>query len=133
MNYGHGTGHGIGHFLSVHEGPQSIRPENSVPLEAGMVCSNEPGIYREGEYGIRIENLVIIVPVEETEFGKFCQLETITLCPIDLKLIDESLLTSAEKSWVNNYHRTVYEKLSPSLAESEELWLRQATREISST
>ncbi len=130
MNYGHGTGHGIGHFLSVHEGPQSIRSDNSETLELGMVCSNEPGLYREGEYGIRTENILIVVPAEETEFDTFYQFETISLCPIDRSLIDPVLLTLGEKEWLNAYHRRVYETLSPFLTMDEKSWLAGATQEI---
>ena len=130
LNYGHGTGHGIGHFLSVHEGPQSIRPENYEPLELGMVCSNEPGLYREGEYGIRIENIVIVVPAEETEFGAFYQFETISLCPIDRRLIEPALLSREEKEWLNAYHRRVCDTLSPFLTANEKNWLAEATQEI---
>lgn len=130
MNYGHGTGHGVGHFLNVHEGPQSIRSENYVPLEPGMLCSNEPGLYREGKYGIRIENLIIVVPAEETEFDTFYQFETVSLCPIDLDLVDGRLLTPEEKVWLNTYHKTVYETLTPFLTDEERTWLQHATREI---
>ncbi len=130
LNYGHGTGHGIGHFLNVHEGPQSIRPENTVPLEPGMLCSNEPGLYREGKYGIRIENLIITIPAEENEFDSFYQFETVSFCPIDLDLVEASLLTDKEKGWLNVYHREVYEKLSPGLNAEETAWLRHETREI---
>jgi Xaa-Pro aminopeptidase len=125
MNYGHGTGHGVGHFLSVHEGPQSIRmDENSTTLVPGMVLSNEPGLYRAGEYGIRTENLVTVVESESTEFGTFYQFETLTLCPIDVKAIDFSLLTADEKSWLNEYHQIVYKRLNPRLSPAENEWLR---------
>ena len=130
LNYGHGTGHGIGHFLSVHEGPQSIRSENMIAIEAGMICSNEPGLYREGEYGIRIENLIITILAEKTEFGTFYQFETVTLCPIDLDLVETSMLTEEEKHWLNAYHRTVYEKLVSGLDAEEVAWLQHETREI---
>jgi Xaa-Pro aminopeptidase len=130
LNYGHGTGHGIGHFLNVHEGPQSIRPDNYIPIEPGMLCSNEPGLYRVGRYGIRIENLIITVPAEETEFGTFYCFETVTLCPIDLEFVDVSLLTLEERTWLNTYHKSVYEKLSPLLTDDEKAWLRYETREI---
>ncbi len=130
MNYGHGTGHGVGHFLSVHEGPQGIRSGNKVPFEPGMLCSNEPGLYREGQYGIRIENLIMTVQAEETEFDTFYKFETVTLCPIDLKLVDLTLLTLEEKAWLNSYHATVYEKLALSLTTGEQAWLRHETRAI---
>ncbi len=116
MNYGHGTGHGVGHFLNVHEGPMSIRQEydghNIVP---GMVLSNEPAFYREGKYGIRTENMMVCVEKEKTEFGRFFGFETLTVCPIDLNLINGSLLTSREKQWLNNYHKKVNELLKPAL------------------
>jgi Xaa-Pro aminopeptidase len=131
MNYGHGTGHGVGHFLSVHEGPQSIRmDENSTTLVPGMVISNEPGLYRAGEYGIRTENLVTVVESESTDFGTFYQFETLTLCPIDVKAIDFSLLTADEKSWLNDYHKVVYERLSPRLSSAENEWLRDHCKAI---
>ncbi len=131
INFGHGTGHGVGHFLCVHEGPQSIRmEENSVTLKPGMVLSNEPGIYRTNEYGIRIENLLLVTEAEKTEFGDFLHFETLTLCPIDQTLIDFDLLSLKDKKWLNNYHRTVYEKLSPSLDENEKLWLEEKCKPI---
>ena len=130
LNYGHGTGHGVGHFLSVHEGPQSIRPGNNVPLEVGMLCSDEPGLYRTDEYGIRTENLIIVVPSEETEFGAFYQFETVTLCPIDLDFIDVTLLSPDEKAWLNTYHQKVYKQLSEFLNDEEKAWLKHETREI---
>jgi len=124
MNYGHGTGHGVGHFLNVHEGPQSIRmDENATVLQPGMMISNEPGMYRANEYGIRIENLVQVIPAQETEFGKFLQFETLTLFPIDYKLIAVDLLDDKEIDWLNNYHSRVYEALSPFLNEPEKRWL----------
>ena len=126
INYGHGTAHGVGHFLCVHEGPQGIRAdENPTVLEIGMVLSNEPGVYREGEYGIRIENLVLVVPSERTAFGEFLKFETLTLFPMDKNLIEWTLLTNDEMIWLENYHQTVYEKLSPMLTDSEKKWLEQ--------
>lgn len=128
INYLHGTGHGVGHFLNVHEGPQSIRmEENPVVLEPGMVLSNEPGIYRNGEYGLRIENMILIKEKEETQFGKFFQCETITLFPIDKNLIAKELLTQEELNWLNDYHQMVYDKLSPFLNEIEKDWLKNQT------
>jgi Xaa-Pro aminopeptidase len=116
MNYGHGTGHGVGHFLNVHEGPMAIRQElNPVAIEPGMVLSNEPALYRQGEYGIRTENMMMCVEKRETEYGKFLGFETLTLCPIDTELIDAQLLTPEEKNWLNNYHRNVNDKLKPFL------------------
>ena len=129
-NYGHGTGHGIGHFLNVHEGPQRIHVNNYVPLELGMVCSNEPGLYRPEQYGIRIENTIVVVPDGETEFDTFYEFETVTLCPIDLDLVEPSLLSQEETGWLNAYHQYVYDTLSPFLSEEERAWLSHETREI---
>ena len=124
QNFLHGTGHGVGCFLNVHEGPQSIRMNhNPAPLEPGMVTSNEPGLYLAGEYGIRIENLVLTVKAKTTEFGDFYAFETLTLCPIDTRLIDSSLLSPEEIDWLNNYHQKVCEQLSPLLSEEEAEWL----------
>ena len=126
LNYGHGTGHGVGHFLNVHEGPQSIRmDENPTVLQAGMFMSNEPGMYRTGEYGIRTENLVHIIPAMQTEFGQFLQFETVTLFPIDKNLIDLKMLDDNELQWINNYHKKVYESLSPFLNTEEKAWLKE--------
>lgn len=131
QNYLHGTGHGVGHFLNVHEGPQSIRMnENPVTLHPGMVTSNEPGVYKAGSHGIRTENLVLTVPAGEGMFGNYLQFETLTLCPICKKGILPELLTADEIAWLNNYHRTVYEKLSPSLNEEEQEWLKEACSEL---
>ncbi|MBZ6377052.1 X-Pro aminopeptidase [Pacificimonas flava] len=138
LDYGHGTGHGVGSFLGVHEGPQRISAANypgsgaSEPLQAGMILSNEPGYYKEGAYGIRIENLVI---VEEREIdgaeGKFFGFETITLAPIDLDLVEPSLLTEAERTWLNDYHAEVRAKIGPQMKDDEERsWLEAATRAI---
>ncbi|MDR1436618.1 MAG: M24 family metallopeptidase, partial [Candidatus Symbiothrix sp.] len=125
-NYMHGTGHGIGHFLNVHEGPQNIRMEyNPTPLQPGMVTSNEPGLYRAGTYGIRIENLILTVHEQSSEFGDFYAFETLTLCPIDKKLIDKSLLTGAETEWLEEYHQKVFDSLSPFLPEEGKKWLKQ--------
>lgn len=130
-NYLHGTGHGIGHFLNVHEGPQNIRmEENPVPLQPGMVISNEPGLYRAGEYGIRTENLLLVREDSETEFGKFYGFETLTLCPIDKELIIVPMLSAREHAWLNKYHQTVYDALSPHLDEEEKAWLKAKTAEI---
>jgi Xaa-Pro aminopeptidase len=124
LNYGHGTGHGVGHFLNVHEGPQSIRAEeNPVVLQPGMFMSNEPGLYRTGQYGIRTENLVHIVPAMKTDFGQFLKFDTITLCPIDQVLIDVDLMTDEEILWLNDYHKKVYEAIAPKLEEDEREWL----------
>lgn len=129
INYLHGTCHGIGHCLNVHEGPQSIRmEENPVVLEAGMVMSDEPAMYRAGQYGIRTENMVMIKEVEKTEFGTFLGFETLTLCYIDMKLVDMSVMTEAERRWLEGYQAWVYETLSPYLTESERVWLGNKTK-----
>ncbi|MCT4647767.1 MAG: aminopeptidase P family protein [Carboxylicivirga sp.] len=131
INYGHGTGHGIGHFLCVHEGPQSIRPQdNGVEIKAGMISSNEPGIYKSGKHGIRIENLILTIEDKETEFGSFMKFETLTLCPIDHRAIDSSLLNDEEKTWLNNYHEKVNQRISPFLNEEENAWLDNSTKLI---
>ena len=131
MNFLHGTGHGVGHFLSVHEGPQSIRMnENPVVLQPGMVTSNEPGVYKAGSHGIRTENLVLTVPAGEGMFGKYLKFETLTLCPICRKGIIKELLTAEEIGWLNDYHRTVYEKLSPDLNYDEREWLKEACKAV---
>lgn len=131
MNFLHGTGHGVGHFLSVHEGPQSIRMnENPVVLQPGMVTSNEPGVYKAGSHGIRTENLTLVCKDREGMFGEYLKFETITLCPICKKGIIKEMLTADEIKWFNDYHRSVYEKLSPDLNEEEKEWLRVATSAI---
>ena len=131
MNFLHGTGHGVGHFLNVHEGPQSIRMnENPVTLQLGMLTSNEPGVYKAGSHGIRTENLVLVVPAGEGMFGNYLQFETVTLCPICKKGIIKELLTSEEINWLNQYHQTVYEKLSPSLNKEEQAWLKESTNQL---
>lgn len=128
LNYGHGTGHGIGYFLNVHEGPQNIRPQdNGIELKPGMVSSNEPGLYRQGEYGIRIENLILCKEKYETEFGKFLEFETLTLCPIDKTLIEKSLMTSEEIAWLNQYHQRVFDVLKAHLTEAQAEWLKNKT------
>ncbi len=131
LNYGHGTGHGVGCFLNVHEGPQSIKPnDNGVAFEKGMITSNEPGLYRTNEYGIRIENLLLTIESNNTEFGEFLQFETLTLCPIDLKSIEPSLLTHEEKQWLNGYHKNVFDKIAPHLNEDLKSWLKEQTKPI---
>lgn len=130
-NFLHGTGHGVGHFLSVHEGPQSIRMnENPIVLQPGMVTSNEPGVYKGGSHGIRTENLTLVCSAGEGLFGEYLKFETITLCPICKKGIIKELLTADEVDWLNNYHQQVYEKLSPKLNEEEKAWLKEATAAI---
>ena len=134
LNYGHGTGHGVGAYLGVHEGPQGISYYRGigVPLELGMLNSNEPGFYKAGEYGMRIENLMYVVKDEdksgdEFEFYKF---ENVTLCPIDLNLVDEEMLTDEQADYLNAYHKEVFDKLSPHLKGEELKWLEETTREI---
>jgi Xaa-Pro aminopeptidase len=131
LNYGHGTGHGVGHFLNVHEGPTSIRQEfNEVSLQPGMVLSNEPGLYREGEYGIRTENLMVCVEKETTAFGKFFGFETLTLCPIDTRLIDFELLSENERKWLNHYHQWVRKELEPLVSPELKVFLEELTAEV---
>ena len=132
LTYWHGTGHGIGHFLNVHEGPQGIRlEENPTVLRPGMVTSNEPGVYRANEYGIRIENLIVTQLDKVTEdFGTFYNFETITLCHIDTTPIIVDMLTEAERTWLNNYHEMVYDKLSKNLSKEEKEWLKEKTKAI---
>lgn len=131
-DYGHGTGHGVGSFMNVHEGPQNIRKDlNDVPLEVGMVLSDEPGIYIENEYGIRIENLIAVRRKEKTEFGDFLQFETLTLCPIFLENQSKiELLTPEEKQWLNEYHKRVREALEPHLDGDIKKWLIKLTQPI---
>lgn len=131
LNYLHGTGHGVGHFLNVHEGPQNIRlEENPTPLMPGMITSNEPGLYRTGEYGIRCENLILTVPDYQNEFGMFYRFETLTLFPFDTEALDLSIMTEKEIEWLNNYHEMVYDRLSPMLNEEEQQWLHRKTTSI---
>ncbi len=134
LNYGHGTGHGVGAFLSVHEGPQGISFYRGigVPLEVGMVCSNEPAFYKAGEYGMRVENLIYVVKDEEhsSEEWQFLKFENLTYCPIDLNLVEKSMLTDEEIEFLNNYHQKVYETLSPFLNREERKWLQDKTRAI---
>ncbi|VAW23938.1 Xaa-Pro aminopeptidase, partial [hydrothermal vent metagenome] len=128
LNYSHGTGHGVGAFLSVHEGPAGIAPRYNVPLKAGMIISNEPGYYLEGEYGIRIENLVHVI--NSADFEGFLAFETLTLAPIDTRLLDLSLLDSKEINWLNKYHSQVREQISPHLEHDQKSWLHRATTAI---
>lgn len=130
-NYMHGTGHGVGSYLNVHEGPHQIRMEwRPAPLQAGMTVTNEPGIYLEGKFGVRIENTLLIVPAESTAFGDFLKFETLTLAPIDTAPIVLEMLSTEEREWLNNYHHRVYESLSPYLEGNEKGWLRKATLPI---
>ena len=131
LDYKHGTGHGLGFCLGVHEGPQNISQNiKSHELEAGMLCSNEPGLYKEGHYGIRIENIVLVKEVEKTEYGTFLGFETLSLCPIDTLALDMSLLDKIEIEYLNDYHRRVYEELSPLLSKEEAVWLKEATNPV---
>ena len=132
MTYGHGTGHGVGHFLGCHEGPQSIRTNLvDVKLLPGMITSNEPGLYKTGQYGIRTENLLLVVEAEKTEdFGDFLTFEPLTLFPYDLQLIDRSMLTSEEVAQINAYHRMVRDRITPLLNAEEAAWLASKTQEI---
>lgn len=132
MDYKCGTGHGVGFFLSVHEGPQSIRPiPNTVVLEPGMILTNEPGVYKEGKHGIRTENVMLVTnDIETDEGGEFYKFEVMSYCPIDIEGIDQSLLTEAERKWLDVYHTETYAKLSPYLNDEEKNFLKNATREI---
>lgn len=130
-NYLHGTGHGVGSYLSVHEGPHQIRMEwKPTPLRAGMTVTDEPGLYLSGKFGVRIENTLLIKDYQTTEFGKFLQMESLTLCPIDLTPVDFSMLQPEEIEWLNDYHRDVFEKLSPYLEGDDLEWLKEATRPV---
>ena len=131
LNYMHGTGHGVGSYLNVHEGPHQIRMEwKPAPLQAGMTVTDEPGLYLAGKFGVRIENTLIVKDFIETEFGKFLQFESLTLCPIDLDCADLDMLTAEEKQWLNDYHKMVFEKLSPLLNDEEKEWLKTNTARI---
>ena len=130
-NFLHGTGHGVGSYLCVHEGPHQIRMEwMPTPLRAGMTLTDEPGLYLAGKFGVRIENTVQISDYMSTEFGKFLQIEPLTLCPIDTTPIDVDMLLPEEIDWLNAYHHSVYKKLSPFLDEEEKIWLENATKPI---
>lgn len=130
-NYLHGTGHGVGSYLSVHEGPHQIRMEwKPTPLRAGMTVTDEPGLYLSGKFGVRIENTLLIKDYQTTEFGKFLQMESLTLCPIDLTPVDFSMLQPEEIEWLDTYHRDVFEKLSPYLEGEDLEWLREATHSV---
>ena len=132
LNYLHGTGHGVGTYLNVHEGPHQFRMEwKPAPLVAGMTITDEPGIYLAGKFGVRIENTLLIVPYMETEFGKFLQFESLTLCPIDMSPIVVEMLTREEIDWLNGYHQHVYDTLSPHLTSEENEWLRTACAPLS--
>jgi Xaa-Pro aminopeptidase len=136
IEFGHGTGHGVGYFLNVHEGPQSISkaiPEAHMAMEPGMITSIEPGIYRPGQWGVRIENLVLNVPAETPEdgaFGEFLEFETLTLCPIDTRCIERSLLRADEVAWLNAYHAMVRERLAPKVSGAALAWLNERTQAV---
>ncbi|MFZ6758415.1 aminopeptidase P family protein [Undibacterium sp. Ji50W] len=133
INYGHGTGHGVGYFLNVHEGPQNISgtiAEAHMAMEPGMITSNEPGIYRPGKWGVRIENLLLNVPAMQTEFGEYLEFETLTLCPIDTRCITISLLRADEIKWLNDYHATVLQRLSARVSGAALEWLKERTRAL---
>lgn len=130
-NFLHGTGHGVGSYLNVHEGPHQIRMEwKPTPLRAGMTVTDEPGLYLKGKFGVRIENTLLIKDFVETAFGKFLQMESLTLCPIDTAPIDVDMLLPEEVEWLNAYHREVFEKLSPYLGDEEVEWLAEATKPL---
>lgn len=136
LNYKHGTGHGVGYLLNVHERPNGIRykmvPErmDSAVIEEGMICSDEPGIYIEGSHGIRTENLIVCRKAQKNEYGQFMEFEYLTFVPIDLEALDVGLMEKRDVEYLNEYHRQVYEKISPYLTEEERLWLKEATREV---
>ncbi|MBC3872938.1 aminopeptidase P family protein [Undibacterium flavidum] len=133
INYGHGTGHGVGYFLNVHEGPQSISgaiPNSDMVMEIGMITSNEPGIYRPGKWGVRIENLMLCVPAQTTEFGEYLKFESLTLCPIDTRCIALDLMHKDEIDWLNAYHQDVLHRLSPRVQGDALNWLKERTKAI---
>lgn len=134
LDFGHGTGHGVGYFLNVHEGPHGIRPPapggQLVPLQAGMISSIEPGVYKPGRHGVRHENLAVVVAAEETEFGKFFTFDTLTLCPFDTRAMDTALLDEAERNWLNGYHHKVQSELAPLLDESDREWMQARCKPI---
>ncbi len=132
LDYGHGTGHGVGYFLNVHEGPQSfsrVIPDASMAMQPGMITSVEPGLYRPGQWGVRVENLVLSVPATglSSEFGEFLEFETLTLCPIDARCLEPSLLRADEIAWLNAYHVTVRERLAPLVSGDALAWLELRT------
>ena len=131
LNYLHGTGHGVGTYLNVHEGPHQLRMEwKPAPFVAGMTVTDEPGVYLEGKFGVRIENTLLITPYKETEFGKFLQFESLTLCPIDKTPIIKEMLLQEEIDWLNEYHQQVFDTLSPHLNDEEKAWLKEACAKI---
>ncbi|MDD7793192.1 aminopeptidase P family protein [Clostridium sp. 'White wine YQ'] len=131
LDYKCGTGHGVGFFLNVHEGPQRIsQVPNGIKLEKGMIITNEPGVYKEGKHGIRTENMMVVCEDAKTEFGQFMRFESVTYCPIDLDGIDKEMLTENEIKWLNNYHKDIYLKLAPKLTQEEREWLKEQTRDL---
>jgi Xaa-Pro aminopeptidase len=133
IEFGHGTGHGVGYFLAVHEGPQSISkaiPDPTMAMEPGMITSIEPGLYRPGQWGVRIENLVLNVAGPATEFGEFLDFETLTLCPIDTRCIEASLLRADEVAWLDGYHAMVRERLAPRVQGDALAWLLARTQPL---
>jgi Xaa-Pro aminopeptidase len=133
IDYGHGTGHGVGYFMNVHEGPQTISqalPEPHTAIEPGMITSDEPGIYREGQWGVRIENLLLAVPAASTPFGEFLEFETLTLCPIDTRLVERSLLRADEIDWLDAYHAEVRRRLAPHVSGDARAWLEARTQPL---
>ncbi len=132
-NFGHGTGHGVGAYLNVHEGPHQIRMNYMpAPIVEGMTVTDEPGLYLEGRFGVRIENVLLCVPHTSTEFGTFVGFEPLTLCPIDTRLIEREIMTPAETDWLNAYHKTVADTLTPLLDdEADRRWLAEACKPLS--
>ena len=132
LNYNHGTGHGVGHVLNVHEGPNGFRLDNkeSAILEEGMITTNEPGFYKAGSHGIRLENEMLCVKGEKNEFGQFMEFEPITIAPIDLDAINVELMKEDEKAYLNEYHKMVFDTVSPFLTTEETNWLKEYTRAI---
>jgi Xaa-Pro aminopeptidase len=131
QNYMHGTGHGVGCFLNVHEGPQSIRmEENPIILQPGMMITNEPGVYKENQYGIRIENIIMVAEDKQSDFGEFYKFETLTLCPIDLKAVNLNLMSGEQINWLNEYHQRVRKELEPLLSGELKDYLFEKTKAI---
>ena len=136
LDYNHGTGHGVGYYLNVHEGPNSLRWKcasdrvDSAIFEEGMITSNEPGFYLEGSYGIRTENMIVCVKDKKTEYGQFMRFENLTMVPYDVDAMDMSMLTEVDKVRINDYHKEVYEKISPYLDDEEKAWLKEVTKEV---
>ena len=131
LNYLHGTGHGVGSYLNVHEGPHQIRMEyKPAPIIEGMTVTDEPGVYLPSLFGVRIENTLLTLPYKETQFGRFLQFEPLTLCPIDTAPIIREMLTAEETDWLNAYHKTVYDSLSPYLDGEDRAWLAEACAPI---